>query len=390
MMKPDMPTLLLSLMVTSGVLAIAVLAVALRTRTHRGLLTWGIGLLFNALSYPAFGLRTVGLLKISILSANVLTALTMSLHAIAISSFQRHRANPPRFSLMYGLAVANALLAWWFMDNDYWRNLSVSATQSGLALFLLCQSFAPGLREPRVTGRWVVITGCIILVTVFAVRTGMMLGNGNWVPYFSVPMNVQIISYLAVLTVLLLNTMGFVLMQMEHALSQQQALATHDALTGVFNRAALMDALKLAGARARREQKPLAILMIDLDRFKDVNDNHGHLTGDRVLRDVAGRIADRLRGSDILARYGGEEFIAVLPDTDGEGALAVANDILREVRERPVRVEQQTIPVTVSLGVSAITPGAGEAELDFEELIARSDSAMYAAKRGGRNRIVLV
>lgn len=386
-MRLDLPTLLLALFVTSAVLAAAVLAVAWRGRVHQGLSLWGWGLVCNALSYPSFGLRALDWSAVSIVSTNLLTASTLALHASAVMVFQRGRARPLPMQLVWGAVLLNVLVAVTLLHDDHWRNILVAATQSLLAAFLLHQVLAPGLEGRRLTGRWVMMVGTGLLLISLLVRTAFMVVQADWDGRYHVPDQVQAWTYFNVLAVLLLNSMGFVLMQMEHALSQQHSLATHDGLTGVHNRLALMESMTRDAAQARRSNTPLAVLMVDIDHFKAVNDQHGHLAGDAVLREVAQRIGQRLRHADLLARYGGEEFVALLPLTDTQGAVAVAEDIRQAIAARPCVVHGVPIPVAVSIGVCAAMPGAGAEGV--EALLAASDQALYEAKHQGRNRVVL-
>lgn len=386
-MRLDLPTLLMALFVTSLVLAAAVLAVAWRGRVHQGLSVWGWGLVCNAASYPAFGLRALDWPTLSIVSTNLLTASTLALHTTALMIFQRGRARSLPLRLVWGAVLVNLLVAALLQNDDHWRNILVPATQSVLAAGLLYQAWGPGLEGRRLTGRWVVVAGASLLLVSLLVRTGFMVAQADWDGQYRVPDQVQAWTYFTVLAVLLLNSMGFVLMQMERALSQQHNLATHDGLTGVHNRLALMEALERDEAQARRRGASMALLMIDIDHFKAVNDQHGHLAGDAVLREVAQRASHRLRHADLLARYGGEEFVALLAQTDAQGALAVAEDIRQAIALRPCVAQGVAIPVTVSIGVCAAVPGVGTEGV--EAMLAASDRALYAAKDQGRNRVVL-
>lgn len=385
-MTLHLPTLLMALTLASGVLAGAVLAVAWGSRLHKGLSLWGLGLVVNALSYPAFGLRDAGLPGVSILLTNALTALCLVIHTLALMAFQRGRCDTlPRW-LVWLPAVLNLVVAAALLHDDRWRNVLVAGLQATLAFVLLSQAWAPGLHGRRLTGRWVVIVGASLLFVTMVARTGSMLWVSDWDVQFNVPTQVQAATYFAVLAVLLLNSMGFVLMQMEHAVSQQHELASHDRLTGLYNRLALMELMDHHLALARRRHSPLALLMLDIDHFKVVNDQHGHLVGDEVLRQVAQRAQARMRSADMLARFGGEEFLALLPDTTIEGAHAVAEDIRRAVGDLPMLVNGVSIPVTISIGVHASLPTEGPTAA--ESMIDRSDQALYQAKHQGRNRVV--
>jgi diguanylate cyclase (GGDEF)-like protein len=126
--------------------------------------------------------------------------------------------------------------------------------------------------------------------------------------------------------------------------------------------------------------------MLDLDRFKDVNDLHGHVAGDTVLRTLARRWAGRIRASDLLARIGGEEFCVVLPGVEPAGAVAIAEALRTATSAEPVALgDGVALRVTVSIGVAAVARGEA---VDLQALLRRADGALYAAKRGGRNRVV--
>lgn len=171
-------------------------------------------------------------------------------------------------------------------------------------------------------------------------------------------------------------------MRLREALRLQSIL---DPLTGLFNRRYLDETLRRELARAGRARKPLAVVMLDLDHFKRINDEHGHDAGDAVLRTVAQQLKASVRASDVACRYGGEEFALVLPDCTKADAVARCQGILDTLRATPVRTAMQTLkPVTASLGVAVFPEDAP----DGESLIGAADRALYRAKGAGRDRIV--
>jgi diguanylate cyclase (GGDEF)-like protein len=157
--------------------------------------------------------------------------------------------------------------------------------------------------------------------------------------------------------------------------------SVRDSLTGCFNRKHALEVMDAELRRARRSQMPLSMVMFDLDHFKRINDRHGHLGGDAVLAAVGARMKAVLRGSDLKCRYGGEEFLILLPDTQLGGALRVAENLRREIEAHPVIWNEESISMTASFGVTAITPG----EVDPLVIMARADGALYRAKEEGRN-----
>lgn len=176
----------------------------------------------------------------------------------------------------------------------------------------------------------------------------------------------------------------FVLM-LSYRLNQNlESIATIDSLTGILNRRGLEDsAFKMQGI-CKRINLNMAILVIDMDHFKKVNDKHGHLFGDDVLKDLAKTIADILRSGDVLGRYGGEEFFVFLPNTNEKDATNLAERIRINVEKTLHTVNQKTIKGTVSIGVAdSVRVG-----YDFKGLVAAADSALYVAKNSGRNRVV--
>ncbi len=170
-------------------------------------------------------------------------------------------------------------------------------------------------------------------------------------------------------------------------LEQQLRLrATHDALTGIYNRGAIIDLLQKALARHQRDRAGIALIFADLDHFKRINDEHGHLAGDAVLCEVSRRMARLLRPYDALGRYGGEELMVVLPACDGGKALEVAERIRKAVCGEAVMTEFGALPVSVSIGVAVLER---DVSATLNHLIQCADQALYAAKNGGRNRVVL-
>ncbi len=180
--------------------------------------------------------------------------------------------------------------------------------------------------------------------------------------------------------------------QLRDAKAQLERLAVVDGLTGIYNRRTFEERLRDEFRRCQRYGDPVSLIILDLDHFKRLNDEYGHPFGDRVLRDTAGLISSTLRDPDICARYGGEEFAVILPKTHLEGALAVGERILAQLREKTYSVAGNPsiasgcadVRVTASAGV-AFHPSAGVTTPEL--LIDRADEALYRAKRDGRDGI---
>lgn len=157
-----------------------------------------------------------------------------------------------------------------------------------------------------------------------------------------------------------------------------------DGLTDIHNKRYLDDFLDRELARCRRYNRPLSVAMTDIDRFKQINDTHGHLTGDFVLKELARIVKRRVRREELFARYGGEEFCLVLPETDRNGARSLCEQIRQMIESHNFTFEGHRIEVTVSIGIAELERGV----TDALQLLKRADENLYRAKRAGRNRIV--
>ena len=166
---------------------------------------------------------------------------------------------------------------------------------------------------------------------------------------------------------------------------QVQHLAITDPLTGLHNRRYFFEAGRRELERARRYQHPMALLILDIDHFKRVNDTYGHLAGDRVLVTLAARCIENLRAVDISARYGGEEFVFLLPETGLERAIQVADRLCTAIMETPIDTGEKQISISVSLGLAELDEDC----IDLQALVARSDLALYVAKETGRARVTV-
>ena len=175
------------------------------------------------------------------------------------------------------------------------------------------------------------------------------------------------------------------LLRTRKLVQEVQLLADFDELTGVLARRRFLRIAQRELFRDRRFDRPMSAVMLDIDHFKKVNDRHGHAVGDQVLRAVAQRCQKIIREIDIFGRYGGEEFSLVLPELDIKQAQDVAERLCLEIAQQPFEIDDGKLDITISLGITQLTPS----DVDIESLLMRADEAMYSAKRAGRNQVAI-
>jgi diguanylate cyclase len=180
------------------------------------------------------------------------------------------------------------------------------------------------------------------------------------------------------------KTMEVASAEAELRIEEQRQKALRDVLTQLPNREAYEQRLELEQQRWLRYQRPLTLVVCDIDHFKQVNDNFGHLAGDKVLRIIAKTLTTRLRKTDFVGRYGGEEFVLLMPETDGDAALQVSEGVREAIASCPFHFKEQQLAITMSFGLAEFYPND-----QGEEVFARADKALYAAKEQGRNRCIV-
>lgn len=232
-------------------------------------------------------------------------------------------------------------------------------------------------------GRAIVAAAALVAVTALLIGPNAWFGVGDGVRLTSTFVVQMLVAYVVTVVALsFFSSLQRALAAWRATAQEMHTLAHTDALTGLANRRAAQEVLGREVARAARYQRELALLMLDLDRFKVLNDRHGHPVGDRVLVALAERLRAHVRASDLIARWGGEEFVVVAPETSAAQAQRLAEQLRAHVQRDPFLDGHR---ITISLGVASYREGD-----DVEALVARSDAALYRAKAGGRNRVAIV
>lgn len=178
-------------------------------------------------------------------------------------------------------------------------------------------------------------------------------------------------------------SLSFVLMGSDRLIRHAHRIAARDSLTGLYNRRTFLEAAQRAMSRAHRTGESLAMVIVDVDHFKPVNDTHGHQAGDLAMIEISSALASQMREEDLIGRIGGEEFGIMLPGLSDAGAVLVAERLRIAVRKLRFNVGETRVPLTVSIGVTQLQVG----EDDLSQLMRRADQAMYSAKELGRDRV---
>lgn len=384
-MNLDPRTLLFSLILTDVLMVLCLLVAAYGRgagKKRDGMEKWAAAITLETLVWVMAASRGVFPDMVSIVFANGLKAASHAMVLAALSEFQQRRT--PNWQ--YAAPIAAALAATAALVDDIggryiWVGLIFAFQMVLVARALLTD------RETRTGRAWrLLFGGVVMLVLVLGMRAfAALTGSGEFAQISNdlAPHPVQIITFIALMATALLGSIGFVLMVKERTDREIMQLAMTDSLTHVPNRRALME--RAEQVLARRSGLPLALMMIDVDHFKLINDSHGHPVGDEVLSKVAGRLSERLRGYDMLGRYGGEEFCVVAPDTDKAGALHLAESLLESIAAVPFATEKGALPVSVSIGIALCPVGAMR---ELKEMISEADAALYSAKQTGRNKVV--
>lgn len=285
----------------------------------------------------------------------------------------------PRFWPRYGIIVGMTLVSTWFLVVQplYQARLMVSIT-------VLTWLFASHAYLIHVHGARSFAYRMALVVLVFSVLSQALRFATAWLFPIgtgildNTPQNlIYVISYPFLM---LLTAISLVLMATDRVRAEFEHLASHDSLTNALTRRNLTEACQQELERCKRHGRMMAVLLIDIDHFKSINDRHGHQAGDRALVQFVQAVTSLLRRADVIGRLGGEEFVVVLPETSLEVARVVAERIRRTVAE--LRAPEG---FTVSIGVTTNRPGNDT----VDALMARADHAMYKAKQAGRNRVEL-
>ena len=381
-MAAHVPTML-AMIIASSLMMAASMAVVGWGRRRDGLGRWAAALLVNAIGHLLIMLR--GLIP-DLLSIVVGNLMLSSVFVGMIAAVYQFQGRPVRWALLLAPPLLVLVFVSVFIENFPARVSFVGLVIGLQAVWALLAALSH--RHATVgRGQWLLVAGLSLEAVVLGGRALVAISTHSEATNILQSSALQTLTFLATFSVVLVSSVGFVFMSRDRADENNRVLAALDPLTGVANRRSLIAALDRDVARAQRMREPMALMMVDIDHFKDVNDQYGHPAGDRVLCSVVNVLRQRVRAQDLVGRYGGEEFMVLLPDTGLVGAEQLARELCKAVEESRCPadgVPGPGIAVTVSIGVFG---GRLESGDSWDMLIAAADRALYQAKNNGRNRV---
>lgn len=360
-----------------------------RPHWHQGVAQAVAAQIIFGLAYACFSIQTqVHGVTFQVMS-KTLIAIGIATFTWAILRFQQRTEHWRPLVVVSMPLMASLLLAWGLLPQKMAAYNRIQSVVTLVQVFYLIYLLLGMRRNTPGAGR-VVVT----VVAFLQASTIAMLVFSAERPSPDFASQAPLGNILAMWTICLIlflnlqaNSIGFLMMLRDRQRALDDHRARRDPLTELSNRAALVEGLQMLIAQAGMMRRPVAMLMIDIDHFKALNDQHGHLVGDQAIKLVARMLQQQSRETDLVARYGGEEFVVALPDTGEDLARVVANRLCDALRQATLELScGKELRITASIGVYVGVPEAGTA---WQAMLGAADVAMYQAKRDGRDRVVL-
>lgn len=379
-MTLDVHTLFLVTIYVEGMLGLLLLFAWVQNKAITAVAWWAWAHLLRAGSIALFGMFETASDLVTIDLANALLFTSFAVTWTGARVFGGRAISP--FGLVAGAVIWLALSRLPSVDGSMETRMLISSSIIATYSWMTAYEFWLGRQEPLVS-RWPAIFMLFALGAMFLLRTPLSLVL-PWVPGANVFDSVwmTVLSFEGLLFTIAIAFI-FLAMAKERTEFLHKTASLVDPLTGIANRRAFLEGSELLAHRIDDDPRPSSVLLIDLDHFKLINDNHGHALGDRVLQIFAATAESHLGPLDIVGRLGGEEFAVLLYDASHDRAMTIAEEIRCDFAENAAQVDGHRIGATASIGVAVSAHGP----LDVHALLAQADQALYCAKERGRNRV---
>ena len=377
----DTRTMIVMLIFSTLVSSLLMWLTQRRQQVGQGILVWALSYVAFSLAFLLMAIRSNTPALWSILAPNLLIFVSIGLMIEAVRRALELPVRVRQQTILLVGTVMTALTAVTVAGVSYQQRvnaISILLLPMGLyAAWILLRGSERDERARRFLGVIFLVIALLMLLRLLTGISGIHVSQGlhevSWV---------HSAFYLTVFVIFYAMGIGFMLMARERLLQDLARRATTDALTGTYNRYAFEPIAETALAQIDRRHLPVSLLMIDLDHFKAINDRHGHLIGDDVLRTVATLIRRELRAGDVLARYGGEELSLLLPDTDAAAARQIGERLRFLVETTVLPGRREPVRLTASFGLAT-----AQQSVSLSALIHAADLALYQAKANGRNQL---
>lgn len=384
-------TLLFSLVMISGLLALS-LAIVSRGDRRDGLRIWAGAMGLESLAWVLIAIRGMVPDTASILTANLLM---VAAQALKLAAVYEYRGVPwPRWRCLLPILLMLVVIA--VLDySDFKHRLIYGGLIYAAQMLLILEILRTDTESKKGRAWWLLFGATAAIIPVFGLRgLAALFGSEEFAALGSAvaPNKMQVLVFVCVIALDILGSLGFILMGKERSDTELRTQAMTDYLTKTLNRRAFTLRAEQEISLAQRVGAPLALLMIDIDYFKQINDEHGHAAGDVVLAMVARKLGVSLRTQDTLGRYGGEEFGVLLPATNQAGALILAEKLRSAIENARCRLGDRgaSVAVTISIGITVFQATSAAGLPNLNQLLENADKALYQAKHAGRNRTVVM
>jgi diguanylate cyclase (GGDEF)-like protein len=377
----DTRTILVIMAISCLIMSTALFVTHVGRFRRDGMRLWTAGYATQFIGAALFAGRGMIPDLLSIVLANTLLAAGYWLLYAAVREFQ---GKPRRRRRLAAAGVVCFFLFLGYLEDTAYRialgGMFFCLQTGAIALVLFRDSPIQERRSSWLTGAAFAVGAALL----FCRSLLVFAGPPEQISFLAVS-PLRTFSLLAGFVIIIMSSFGFLLMTRERADRENERLATLDSLTEIFNRRTFLELAQKEIARHNRNRGPLSLLMVDFDHFKGINDTHGHLIGDAVLKAFTAATLTCLRRNDVLGRYGGEEFAILLPETDPARALVFAERLRSRVAEVRVRSGTTAVGCTVSIGITGLS---FEEKADLDNILRIADEALFAAKAAGRNQVV--